>query len=235
MQHILQILILFILMSCLLKLSFRKWWQSALFGLLCAGFVVGTAQWAIVQSKTQLADFFNNVRLMQDAAVLITAESALCFAFCFEELRELFGMKKRNWWKPLLSWYPGLLLFPVLFYLQTQLIFAMPGSDFTTLSYTLSGLVLIILSLLSFLLKRLCPEKELRLEIYFLVGLFVCIIGLITTVNGNTTYSVVKESLNIKAILLSLGLFIAFFVLGILGNRYKWIFKNNKNKNGNHI
>ncbi|MDR2563592.1 MAG: hypothetical protein LBC98_06590 [Prevotellaceae bacterium] len=225
MQYILQILILFILTASLLKLSFWKWWQSALFGLLCAGFVVGTAQWAILQSKTQLADFLGNTRVMQDAAVLITAESALCFTFCFAELRELFDAQKRNRWKRLLRWYPGLLLFPVLFYLQTQLIFAMPGTDFTTLSYALAGLVFIMLPMLSFLFKRLCPEKELRLEICFLVGLFVCIIGLITTVNGNTTYSASQEPLNLKAILLSAGLFAALFVLGILGNRFKWILK----------
>ena len=222
MQHILQILILFILTACLLKLSFWKWWQSALFALLCAGFIVVTAQWAIVQSKTQLSDFLNNTGVMQDAAVLITAESAICFAFCFAELRELFDTKKRNRWRQLLRWYPGLLPFPVLFYLQTQLIFAMPGSDFTALSYALAGFVLIMLPLLSFLLKRLCPEKELRLEIYFLVGLFVCAIGLITTVNGNTSYSAIKEPLNVRAILLSLSLFAMFFALGMLVNRYKW-------------
>ncbi|MDR2475491.1 MAG: hypothetical protein LBD45_06505 [Bacteroidales bacterium] len=226
MQHILQILILFILTACLLKLSFWQWWQSALFGLLCAAFVAGTTQWAIVQSKTQLADLLNNVGVMQDVAVFITAESALCFAFCFAELRELFGAKKRNRWNSLLRWYPGLLLFPVLFYLQTQLIFAMPGNNFTWLSYVFAGVVLVMLPLLSFLLKHACPEKEVRLEIYFLVGLFVCIIGLITTVNGNTTYSAAKEPLNIKAVLLSLGLFTLFFVAGILLNKIKYKIKS---------
>jgi hypothetical protein len=222
MEYIIQILILFILIACLLKLSFWKFWQVALFGLLCAIFVIITCQLAVLQSKTQLVDFFENVKIRQDAAVLITIESALCIAFCFAELRTMFGIKKEKRWKPLLYWYPGLLVFPVLFYLQTQLIFAMPGSPFTVLSHALAGAVCSVLPLLSFLLKRLCPEKELRLEIYFLVNLFVCLIGLITTVNGNTTYAAVKEPFNIKAILLSFGFFTVFFVAGILLNKIKY-------------
>ncbi|GHV57899.1 hypothetical protein FACS1894182_08030 [Bacteroidia bacterium] len=222
-MHILQILILFILISNLLKISFLKFLQSAISGLLYAVFVVITCQWAILQSKTQLADFLNNTTIMQNAAVLITIESVLFFAFCFAELGEIHKAKKGKWWKSLLHWYPGLLLFPVLFYLQTQLIFALPGIDFTVLSYTLAAGVLVALPLLSWLLKRFCPEKELRLEVCFLVNLFVCIIGLITTVNGNVTYSTVKEPINIKALLLSLGLFIVFFIAGIILNKMKYV------------
>jgi hypothetical protein len=225
MQYILQTLILFILIATLLKLSFWKFWQVALFGMICAVFIVGTCQWAILQSKTQLTDLLNNVKIMQNAAVLITLESTICFTFCFVELRAMFGIKKEKRWKPLLHWYSGLLIFPILFYLQTQLIFKMSGIDFTILSYSLAAIVAIAIPLLSFLFKRLCSEKELRLEVYFLVNLFVCIIGLITTVNGNATYASVKEPINMKGILLSAGLFVAFFTIGIFGNKYKWIFK----------
>jgi hypothetical protein len=235
MQYILQILILFILLGSLLKLSFWKGWQAVLFGLLCAVFIVGSCRWAVLQSKTQLFDWLGNTKVMQDAAVLITIDAALGFAFCFAELQALFGVKKERWWKPLLNGYPGLLLFPVLFYLQTELIFGMPGSDFSLLSYLLAAGVLVAFPLLSFLLKRFFPERELRLEVCFLVNLFVCIIGLITTVNGNTTYSAVREPVNIIAVLGSLGLFVLLFILGMLSNKYKWIFKNNKNKNGNHL
>jgi hypothetical protein len=230
MQYILQILILFILISSLLKLSFWKLWQVALCGLGCALFIIGTCRWAILQSKTQLMDFLNNAKIMQDAAVLITIESIIGFAFCFSELRAIFSLKKAKWWKPVLHWYPGLLLFSVLFYLQTQLIFAMPGVDFKALSYTLAATLFVALPLLSYLFKRLCPENELRLEVYFLVNLFVCIIGLISTVNGNTTYSTASESLNLKAIILSLGLFITLFILGILIDKYKLIFSRNNKK-----
>jgi hypothetical protein len=181
MELITQVLILFILINSILKLSFWKRWQTIVFGLLCAVFIVGTCQWAILQSKTQLMDFLNNIRVMQDMAVLITIEAIVCFAFCFMELQEMYGKKRRKWWTRLFYWYPGLLLFPVLFYVQTQIIFGMPGTGFTLISCILAASVWTILPLLAGLLKRLYPGKAFRLEIHFLVSLFVCIIGLLTT------------------------------------------------------
>lgn len=230
MEYILQILILFILIGSLLKLGFWKFWQVCLFGLFCAVFILGTCRWAVLQSKTQLADFLNNTKIMQDTAVLITIEATLCFAFCFAELRALFGAQKSKWWKTLLRWYPGLLLLPVLFYLQTQLIFVLPGTDFSLISCMLAALVFVALPLLSYGVKRLCPEKELRLEVYFLVNLFICIIGLIATVNGNVTCVPVKEPVNMPAIILSTGLFLILFFSGIIWNKLKWSFKHKNNQ-----
>lgn len=235
MEYLLQILILFILIGSLLKLGFWKLWQAGVFGLVCAGFVLVTCRWAILQSKTQLADLLGNRLVLQDVAVLITIESTLCFAFCFNELTLLFGKKKRRWWKTLLRWYPGLLIFPVLFYLQTQLIFALPGTDFIAVSCLLAGGALVALPVGSLLLKKVCPEKDLRLEVYFLVNLFICLTGLIATVNGDTTYPTVREPVEGRIILLSLGLFVGLFALGILEYKLKWIFKNNRRKHGNHL
>lgn len=227
MELIIQILMLFIIINCIIKLSFWKPWQAAIFGLICAVFVIWGCQYAIMQSKTQLADYLKNTKIMQDSAVLITIESAICFAFCFAALRNMFGKKIKRWIQPL-YWYPSLLLFPVLFYILTQIIFAMPGTDFTTISYLLAAGVFIGLPALSYLVRYLYPEKELRLEVYFLVSLFVCIIGLITTVNGNVTYAAVEEPLNVKALLLSLGLFAGAFLIGYAWNKIKWIIRQKK-------
>ncbi|MBF0647610.1 MULTISPECIES: hypothetical protein [Dysgonomonas] len=227
MELIIQILMLFIVINCIVKLSFWKPWQAAIFGLICAVFVLWTCQYATMQSKTQLADYLKNIKVMQDAAVLITIESAICFAFCFAALRDMFGKKVKRWIQPL-YWYPSLLIFPVLFYLLTQLIFSFPGTDFDAISYILAAAALLILPALSYLVRYIYHEKELRLEVYFLVSLFVCIIGLITTVNGNVTYAAVEEQLNIKALLLSLGLFSTAFVLGFFWNKVKWIIRQKK-------
>jgi hypothetical protein len=141
----------------------------------------------------------------------------------------MFGKKIKKWIQPL-YWYPGLLIFPVLFYLLTQIIFAMPGTGFTTISYLSAGAVLAGLPALSYLVRYLLPEKELRLEVYFLVSLFVCIIGLISTVNGNVTYASVEEPLNIKAFILSFTLFAITFLTGYLWNKVKWIIRQKKNQ-----
>lgn len=218
---------LFIVINCILKLSFWKPWQAVLFGVLCAAFVVWSCQYAILQSKTQLTDYLSNITVLQDAAVLITIESALCFAFCFAALREIFGKKVKKWVRPL-YWYPSLLIFPVLFYILTQLIFSMSGTDFSTISYALAGAALLLLPLLSIGIRYLFPEKDLRLEVHFLVSLFVCILGLLTTVNGNVTYAAAEEAINWKALGASLSLFAIAFIIGYFWNKVKWIIRQKK-------
>lgn len=58
---------------------------------------------------------------------------------------------------------------------------------------------------------------------HFLVSLFVCIIGLLTTVNGNVTYQAVEEPTNWKALAVSFGLFLILFLIGMIWNKLKWI------------
>lgn len=220
MEQIILILMLFVVLNCAFKLSFWKLWQVAVFGLVAAAFTALMWPYAILQSKTQLADYLHNTAALQNMAIIITLESALCFGFCVAFLRGLYG-KKNPWWARLLWWYPSLLLFPVLFYCLTQAIFTLTGTDFQTTAYVLGGMVLIVIPSLSRLAKYLLPEADLRLEVHFIISLFVCILGLLTTVDGKTVYAAVDESINWKAIALSAGLFVSLFVIGFLWNRFK--------------
>lgn len=199
MELIIHILMLFIIINCILKLSFWKPWQAALFGVVCGAFILVVYPYAIQQSKTQIADYLQNTKILQDAAVLVTLESAVCFVFCFAALRELFGKNRKRWLQPLF-WYASLLILPLLFYILTETVFTMSGTDFTTITYVLAIAVVILLPLLSWLMKYLLPEQELRLEVYFLVSVFVCILGLLTTVNGNVTYAAVEEPFSFKTL-----------------------------------
>lgn len=64
--------------------------------------------------------------------------------------------------------------------------------------------------------------------------LFVCIIGLLTTVNGNVTYPAVDEPTNWRALGFAFGLFLVLFVLGALWNRIKWIVLQKRNARKKH-
>lgn len=221
MELIIHILMLFIVINCSFKLSFWKLWQTVIYSLIAGLFVAGTWQYAILQSKTQIADYLQNTEALQNMAIIITLESALCFGYCVAFLRGLYG-KKNLWWAELLRWYPSLLLFPVLFYYLTEAIFRLPGVDFSVTAWSLAGIVVIAIPLLSRLMKYLVPEDDLRLEVHFLVSLFICILGLLTTVNGKTTYAATEEALNWKAIILSIGLFVVLFLIGFAWNKLKW-------------
>ncbi|MDR0660750.1 MAG: hypothetical protein LBG19_08110 [Prevotellaceae bacterium] len=227
MELILQILMLFIILNSILKLSFWKLWQAALFGVVCGGYIILMYPYAIEQSKTQLADYLNNAKVMQDMAVLITLESSVCYAYCFLATERIFGDRFSRWGR-ILQCYVSLLLFPVLFYLLTQTIFNMPGTDFSTIAYGFALGVVVLLPLLSYLFGKLLPESDFRLEIHFLASLFVCILGLITTVNGNVAYAPVEESLDIRMLTMALSLFIIAFVVGYGWNKLKWVIPQKK-------
>lgn len=229
MTLILQVLILFIFINTWLKLSFWRWWQAVIFALLCALFTVWVTPFAASQSKTQLAAWMANNQVMQDLAVLVTLESALFISYCFVALKEVFG-KKVKIWGPILFFYPGLLIFPALFYLQTQLIFSLPGTDFDQIAYGIAAGVLVLFPLLSQGIKYALPEKDLRLEVHFLVSLFICVIGLISTADGKVTYAAADESFNWKAFAFAAGLFAAMFLVGYGWYQIKWTFRKKKKK-----
>ncbi len=231
MALIIQILILFIFINTIFKLSFWKWWQSAIFGLLCAFFMIFSCQWAILQSKTQLSDYLSNQQAMQNMAVLITLEAMIGIAFCFSAFRSNQTQKSFFSWNKFLLRYPGLLLFPALFYVLTQTIFLLPGNEFSHISYLSGAVVAIAIPGLSLMVKKFYPTKTVRLEIHFIICLFACIIGLITTVKGNVSNAAVETNFDIQALLLSAGIFLLFFITGIYIHKWKWVCCHKRKKN----
>lgn len=221
MEQVLFVLMLFIVINNAVKLSFWKWWQVGLFSLIAAASVVVMYPYAILQSKTQIADYLQNIGALQNMAILVTAESAIGFGFCVAYLRGVYG-KKKPWWRQLLWWYPGLLLFPVLFYVLTEFIFLMTGVSFTTTTYVIAATVLVLLPLIAKVMAWFVPESDLRIELHFLISLFICILGLLSTVNGQTVYTPQEEPINWNAVLLSLVLFAVLFTLGFAWNRIKY-------------
>lgn len=93
MELIIHILMLFIVINCSFKLSFWKLWQTVIYSLIAGLFVAGTWQYAILQSKTQIADYLQNTEALQNMAIIITLESALCFGYCVAFLRGLYGRR----------------------------------------------------------------------------------------------------------------------------------------------
>ncbi len=77
MEIVVQILMLFIVIGCIVKISFNRIVYALSFGLVAALFILFTYKYAIVQSKSQITDFLANVKFMQDIAVLITLEAGV--------------------------------------------------------------------------------------------------------------------------------------------------------------
>ena len=127
--------------------------------------------------------------LMLDLAVLLTLEVALQMTFCVVAAHiHTAGRVKPSvvWLYRLLRWFPGLLVFPVLFSLLVAAIFALPGTSFPLVAWSLAAVVAAVIPLGRWALKHLLPEREIRLELLFLANALIAILGVIATVNGRT-------------------------------------------------
>lgn len=222
MELIKQLLMGLILINAIIKLSFWKKRQIGIMLLVYTAFILWIYPLSIKQSKTQIENFLADSTMMQNVSVLVTVESVLFFAFCFAVLMEWYENKKHQILRLVLQYYPGVLLFLVLFYGLTQAAFTCIGFNFLTMAILYASTVILSMVLAIVTIKKLFPEMDLRLEIHFIVSLIICILGLIITVDGKIVYKTSNETLNFRNIFLTVGLFLLFFLLGCIGNKIKW-------------
>jgi hypothetical protein len=222
MELIIQVLMGLILINGVIKLSFWRISQIVIILFIYIAFILLIYPIAIKQSKTQIENFLADSLVMQNMTVLITLESVAGFAFCFSELMEWFENKKYKIRRLLLKYYPGILLFLVLFYGLTQTVFTFSGFNFLTITIFYAVIVLLLIVLAIIAIKKFVPDFDLRLEVHFIVNLIICILGLIITVDEKIVYKTSNETINLGYLLLSVGFFLLFFLLGFIGNKIKW-------------
>ena len=91
---IINILIIFILINTILKLSFWKLWQTFIFAGIVMFFLWEMYFYAINQSQITIENMLNNSKILSDITVLLTIESMVCIGFCFLALRSFFLNKE---------------------------------------------------------------------------------------------------------------------------------------------
>lgn len=122
---------------------------------------------------------------------------------------------------------PGPVIFPVLFALLTQLIFALPGISFASIALGTASLIFVSVPLFALLLKWLLPENEIRIELMFLVNILIIILGIIATVNGRTAAAGTNK-VEWDALAAVVALLATASIAGLLCNR---IISNRKTRN----
>ncbi len=196
METVVIVIMLTVALSFLLKLSCHGragilaiCTAATLFSALCGDY-------AAMQSKTQIADWLQNPDLMLDTSVLLTLDVMMQLAFCFLRTRKAAGERLSRWSEgayQICFWFPGILIFPVLFSTLVGIIFAIPGGDFQTIAWTAGAVVLITSPLLAWALRLLMPRVGMRLELLFLNNLLTAALGVVATVNGRTASAGVAD------------------------------------------
>lgn len=196
METVVFVLMILVCFSFMLKQTYRKNRSVAVIAVVCALFTGLMWPYAIEQSKTQIADWLADTAQMLDTAVLLTLEVILQMTFCMlaAHVQTSGPLRKRTLWMyRVLRWFPGILIFPVLFSALVALIFAFPGVSFSLLSWSMAAGVLILIPAGTWLLQHVMPEKDVRLELLFLVNALIAVLGVVATVNGRTAVAGMSE------------------------------------------
>lgn len=196
MNTVVLVLMLLTAFNFLLKQTFWKAIAVGVIAAICAIFAGWMWPYAIEQSKSQIANWLANQPLMLDTSVILSIEVCIQMAYAMLAVHVAndYPVKQRTMRTyRFLRWFPGLLIFPVLFSGLVYLIFAFPGTSFQTIAWSYAAFILIAIPCGRYLLIYLLPEKELRLELFFLTNALVAILGIVATVNGKTSAAGVSE------------------------------------------
>ena len=114
---------------------------------------------------------------------------AFTMLFCVHhvDLKTSEHVSRRKWvFFIFLKYFPGLLVFPVLFSVLVMTIFLLPGVSFQVVAWVLAVVLLLLTPVFTYGLRWLLPERPIRLELLFLVEVLLGLMGIIGTVNGRT-------------------------------------------------
>lgn len=196
METVVFVMMILVCFNYILKQTYRKIYSVLFSATVCALFTGLMWTYAIEQSKSQISVWLSDTSLMLDMAVILTLEVALQMAFCILAANIQTSGKVKPltiWIYRVLRWFPGVLIFPVLYSILVSVIFAMPGTPFHLVAWSLAAILFLVFLSGTYIVKRVLPEKELRLELLFLSNALIAILGVIATVNGRTAVAGISE------------------------------------------
>ena len=191
-------IMLLVAVSTVLKLTFMKPLATMAEAAISAVMIIAATDLAAAQSKSRIEFWLQSPELMLDTSVLLTIDVALQIAFCIYMAGKPANRRVRIV-RTILLYMPGILIFPILFACLVELIFMLPGTEFSAISRTFAILVLILLPLAGRLMKLILPERAVRLELIFYLSCIIGVLGVVATVNGRTAAVGVNE-VSLKAL-----------------------------------
>jgi hypothetical protein len=219
METLMIVMMVLVCFSFVLKQTFHGVKEVMVMAVLLTFFVGMAWTFAIEQSKTQIAAWMADSQLMLDMAVLMSVDVSLTIFFCVMhvDIKTAEKVSKLKFYTYIfLKYFPGLLIFPVLFASLVSLIFFFPGASFQLIAWGLAMAVFVLMPSLTYGLRWLLPERPIRLELLFLVDVLLGLMGVVGTVNGQTAVEGISE-VDVKAL-------VAVFVMVLVGMAVGYVY-----------
>ena len=167
MEAVIITLVCLLFISSCLKLGFlpMKYWFVV--GITYAVWAWIVTPWVAAQPGSWLTDFLADRQNALNLSVCITLEGKQ------STFRRIVDK--------ILAVYPGLLLTGVIPYTIQRLMVLLPGFDFTLMQWVAALGMLVVIPLGTWLLKILGGKQPQRLEMIFILNLFIVILSIILT------------------------------------------------------
>ena len=217
-----------VVLNCAMKTSLWTLGPRLAFALLLGAFAYWSIDYAVMQSKTQIDNWLHREDVLQDMAIIVTLESAIGVMYCFSCFTDDVKRPRRRFIRLLLHAYPSLLVFPVVFYGLTKLLFLQAGMDFSTTSLIYAIAVMAVSLLCAALARWLLPPKDLRIEAHLWLTVMVCVLSLLLTQNGEIIYRSNVRAVDWTSVALTMAAAAIVMGVGFIGSKLKWKSKNNK-------
>ncbi len=209
MESLVQLLMLLVCLVAVIKLSLAHQWLNLAFALVLAGFSLWIKDFCTEETIAGISMYIEQKSLRESMAILLTLESLVYMLYAFAPKKKVLAL------------YPSLLMFPILYYTETNLFFAFAGEDFFLVALVLALVVLSLFIALPYLIKWLVPEEEIRLELLFLSSIVMTVLGLLTTVDDSLSYEAPPSEMRLAPLLIALALFVLCFAIGYYLPRIK--------------
>lgn len=189
-------LVYIVMLLCVLavsaKLSLLDFKSTAVYGILFALFAWLVMPYVITSSRNEIASYLSSQDARQYVAILVTVECAIALAFAFRAWRTTpvspiesrwsrikIALSIPLWW--LQKHYISLLIFPTLFFIQTQVVYALPGVDFKVPALLVGGGALLFFPVMALLFKYALPSRNMREELVLVLSILLCVTALFST------------------------------------------------------
>lgn len=228
------ILMILVCFNFVLKQTFTTLYIHGAITLFLALFAALVWPIAIEQSSTQISDWLHNVNIMRNVAVVLSLDVMAQLAFCFFEVNEKQKAKtiRQKILHSILKIYPGFIILPVILSILVQIIYILPGVSFQLIAAILAIFIIIVMPIARKIIIYFLPEKELRLEILFLLNIIMAMAGVLTTVNVQTNKTPIG-GIDINASILCVIVVVAGVTAGWIWGQYKTHKKITSSKNIN--
>lgn len=190
-------------LSIVVKASLLEWWKSVVVGVLLLCFCALMVPYSIQSSRLLIEGFMAHREALQYVAIVATLECAISLGYAFRDwsasrtsidinrasniqlLRSKFLLP--IWW--IQKHYFSLLILPSLFFLQSQVLYVLPGINFYISAGIVGGVVLLLIPLLSWLCRKALPNRLFRENALLVISIALSIVVLISTNHEEVLFS----------------------------------------------